>query len=115
LKVEVDIREVEALTAEADFLLASAGRRMHEVLAAKGEEAQASHRYQNRTTTLESSTYAADLDLNANGSSVEFGARAEYASFLEARGFQDLETKAAEADAEIAATFDDDLKRLASL
>lgn len=106
MQVKVDASAVHELVAEATKSLRAIPREMKRVLDAKAREERRTHGYQNRTGYLEASTYASEIETSGDTSSVEFGARATYASFLEARGLQDVTVKADDAAAELATMFE---------
>lgn len=115
MRVIVDASEVHSLTAAAEQVLGTSGERMHAILESAAADERASHDYTNRTHNLEDSTFATELEGSADEQSVEIGARTFYASFVEARGFQDIELKIADAEVAIETMFDVDAEHLAGL
>jgi hypothetical protein len=71
---------------------------MKGILDEKAAEERSGHAYQNRTGDLEASTYAEA----AGGDAVAFGARTEYAEYVNRRGLMRVDELAAEAELEIA-------------
>lgn len=86
MKVTVDIKDVQKLTREAHKKLDRVGDVMKAELDAAAALERATHEYNNYTHRLENSTFALGPLKSADGVSVEYGARMEYASFVENRG-----------------------------
>lgn len=101
MRVFVDFTEVSKMTVRAETEFEAMPRQMLDILTEAADNELAGHGYQNRTGNLEASTYAAPLFTSTSEATVEFGAREDYASYLEAKGLSQIDELAAEADQEI--------------
>ena len=96
--------QIDPIAAErAEVELRTLADGMGEILQAAAEEARATAMYASRTGNLDASTYAGDVRVSGNRMECEFGARAEYASFVEDRGFSRTAEVAEAAEAAITA------------
>jgi hypothetical protein len=100
--VTVDIAQVLAVVKAAEKALPRVAVDAHRVLVAKAREEKSTHGYRNRTYRLQGSTFAmGPVTFGADSYGSEFGARADYASFVEARGLSNVTGLAREAEDEI--------------
>lgn len=83
--MSVDISEVLALTRAAVKTLDATGEGMKNILDAGAAEERRTHLYRNYTYRLQGSTFALG-PFEGDDVNIEFGARMEYASFVEGRG-----------------------------
>ncbi|MGK3981308.1 hypothetical protein WMF38_57455 [Sorangium sp. So ce118] len=86
MKVSVDISDVPAVTRAAERTLGNVGDDMKKILDAAAREERRTHIYNNITHRLENSTFALGPFGSGDDVSVEYGARMEYASFVDDRG-----------------------------
>lgn len=109
----VDISEVIALEKEARKVLGSVPDKMKLLLDQKAAEERRTHVYRNITHRLENSTFAlGPLREGDDVTHVEFGARMEYASFVDRRGRTRIRDLAAEGERDLEALFDADADAL---
>ena len=112
----VDISEVLAADREARKVLGSVPEKMKRILDQKAAIERKTHVYNNITFRLENSTFAlGPLPDVTDGAHVEFGARMEYASFVDARGRTRIRDLAAEGESDIEFLFDADADALSRL
>lgn len=83
---------------DATRALAEAGVVMKTILDEAAVEAKDTAAYIPRTGYLDDSTFAGPIEVTGRGVRVEFGARADYASHVERRGFSRTAAVAAEAE-----------------
>jgi hypothetical protein len=88
---------------------------MKEILDDAAARVLAEKTYRDRTHNLRESTSASEVMVAGDEAVVVFGAREPYASFVENRGFSDVEGKAAEADIEIQYALEGEVERLANM
>lgn len=113
----MDIRPVSRLTRAAEKRLNSeaVGEDMKKILDAAAAEERATHVYNNYTFRLEGSTFALGPLFRGDDVEVEYGARMEYASFVENRGRTRVRELGLKAGTEIDYLFDaeaDELGRM---
>lgn len=97
----VDLSKLIKFEREADRMLDGVGPGMKRILDAKAAIERRTHAYKNRTHRLENSTFALGPLPESDGVRVEFGARMEYASFVEGRGLSRVTDLARQAETEI--------------
>jgi hypothetical protein len=113
LFIVVDDRALHALHDEAvASLKREQPQMMKRILDAAAANEVASHRYQNRTGDLEASTFASDIYDVGEQVTVELGARAPYASYVEARGFSNMSEIAERVDPLLGAALAAEAERL---
>lgn len=115
MSVTVDISEVVALTRAAEKTLGDVGKDMKQILAAAAAEERRTHVYNNITHRLENSTFALGPLGDGDDVSVEYGARMEYASFVDNRGRTRVRELGAEAARSIEYKFDGDADALGNM
>lgn len=115
MKVSVDISEVVALTRAAERTLGRVGEDMKEILDAAAREERRTHIYNNITHRLENSTFALGPFGDGDEVSVEYGARMEYASFVDNRGRTRVRELGDRAATELEYRYDGDADALGKL
>lgn len=111
--IKLDLTQVHALARDAvDSLTRRQPAGMLRILRRAAAEEVSGHTYQNRTTNLENSTFASDIRQGYGEYSVELGARMEYASFVEGRGYSRITEIAEAAFTEVDYYFDGERDRL---
>lgn len=115
MKVSVDITDVPTLTRAAERTLGNVGEEMKKILDAAAAEERRTHVYNNYTHRLENSTFALGPFGDADDVSVEYGARMEYASFVDNRGRTRVRELGDRAATEIEYRFDADADELGKL
>jgi hypothetical protein len=110
----VDIREVSKVTRAAEKKLSSehVGESMKTILDAAAAEERRTHVYNNYTFRLEGSTFALGPFERGDDVEVEYGARMEYASFVENRGRTRVRELGLEAERSIDYFFDGEADEL---
>ncbi len=111
----LDISEVRRLTSQAERSLARAPGEMKRILDRAARAALADKTYQDRSRNLRESTAVGEVLEAGDQAAVVFGAAEEYASFVERRGFSDVEGRAAEAATEIEYFLDAEAEKLGAL
>lgn len=112
VKIEVDMSEVQSLTREANASFRRQRSQFKRILDAHAADARRTHAYRNRTFNLERSTFASEIEGDAAEFSSEFGARVFYSSFVERRGYQNIDGHAREAEVEIDYMLDGEAEQL---
>lgn len=110
--VTVDLGQVEALTRAAEETLDGVGDDMKTILDAAAAEERRTHVYNNYTHRLENSTFALGPFERGNEVEVEYGARMEYASYVDNRGRTRVRQFGDQAATEIEFKFDGDAEAL---
>jgi hypothetical protein len=114
VKVDVDLRGVEALTERAVRELSPSsvlGVMLPPLVDAAARERD-THLYRNRTGNLERSTAAEALEATAERVSVSLQMTKPYAEFVWRRGLSELDTYGIQADQAIKRRFSEQLKRI---
>jgi len=114
-KVDADYSDVYAMHREALKSLDRAPEQMKKILDRKAAEERRTHRYQNRTTMLEKSTFASEVKEMGDAKSVEFGARMHYASYVDNRGLTRVHQLAQAAAREIEFFLDGESERVSRM
>lgn len=109
------MREVVALTRAAERTLGNVPDDMKKILDAAAREERRTHVYNNYTHRLENSTFALGPLGSGDEVSVEYGARMEYASFVDNRGRTRVRELGNEAATEIEFKFDGDADALGKM
>lgn len=109
---KVDISRVTRLTKAADKRLSAVGDDMKRILDAAAAEERRTHVYNNYTHRLENSTFALGPFEHGGEVEVEYGARMEYASFVDDRGRTRVREYGDEASKTIEYKFDGDADEL---
>lgn len=92
MRVEVDLSEVLALTADAQAeLLREFPRAMAQTVAEAARAERSTHAYTNRTGNAQRTTRARIVERSANSIEIEGEAGAEYASHLARGGWSDID------------------------
>jgi hypothetical protein len=86
LSVTVDFSEVVAVTRASERKLGGVPADMKRTLDAAAAQERRTHEYNNYTHRLENSTFALGPIGDGDEVTVEYGARMEYASFVDNRG-----------------------------
>lgn len=115
MKVTVDIKPVVALTREAHKRIERVGDDMKAILDAAAREERRTHVYNNYTHRLENSTFALGPFERGDEVEVEYGARMEYASYVDNRGRTRVRELGARAEQEIEYKFDGDADELGGM
>lgn len=102
----VDMSGLYAFERSVNRMLDNAGPGMKRILDGKAAIERRTHAYRNRTRRLEGSTFALGPFHDGDGARVEFGARMEYASYVEDRGLSRVTDLARQATTEIDYYFD---------
>ncbi len=107
MHVEVDLSQLHAEHRRAVKALERVGPDMKRALDRAAREERSTHAYTNRTYRMQGSTFASGPFGGGNQPVVvEFGARATYASFLDARGLTRVRELAVEVGEEIGYHFE---------
>ena len=93
MSLYIDVSGVTALMKEAQSELRKVAEALHDAAEEGAEYERGNHGYRNRTGNLERSTYADRPQRSGDSVSVEMGARAQYASFVEHRGYSHIKTR----------------------
>jgi hypothetical protein len=109
------MREVVALTRAAERTLSNVPEDMKKILDAAAREERRTHVYNNYTHRLENSTFALGPFGSGDEVSVEYGARMEYASFVDNRGRTRVRELGNRAAIEIEYKFDGDADALGKM
>lgn len=115
MKVTVDIRDVVAVAREAHRRLERVGDDMKTILDAAAAEERRTHVYNNYTHRLENSTFALGPFERGDEVNVDYGARMEYASYVDNRGRTRVRQLGDRAAEEIEYKFDGDAGELGGM
>lgn len=115
MPIEVDITEVLAMTKAAVRSLGNVGTVMKKTLDKAAKEERRTHEYNNITHRLENSTFALGPIGSGDNVEVEYGARMEYASNVEARGRSNVSKIGEQAAVELDYLFDSEAIRIGGM
>lgn len=115
MAVLVDDSQVEQMTNAAVRSLRGVGAVMKKTLDKAAKVERRTHEYNNITHRLENSTFALGPFVTGDTVSVEYGARMEYASNVEARGRSNVTKIGDEAAVELDYFFDSEALRIGGM
>ena len=115
MPIDVDITEVLTMTKAAVRSLGNVGPVMKKTLDKAAKEERRTHEYNNYTNRLENSTFALGPFGPTDNVEVEYGARMEYASNVEARGRSNVSKIGDQAAVELDYFFDSEALRIGGM